>query len=239
MQNKRFRKFKKGFTLLEVLLATIVFAGLMLIVTATVTQSISYRSKIKALRDSSIASRQLMDEITTDIRKPKTALKIGFNSAIPIDVKSGVAMFSCVGTTCTPEYSTNTDMTGSNGDATANVLILSNAVDGSSASQIHVYAQNGDRTYFLESQSDTFDINSFYFCTSSISDDQCISEKTKISGENIKTVLSFGGFSNFDNEAISPYVVIKILGGNIGGTKQYEKITTNLRTLVTLRNYQE
>lgn len=59
---------KKGFTLLELLIATSIFAIVMLLTTATFTWASSYNSKLGEYRKTSLASKKAIEMISKDIR---------------------------------------------------------------------------------------------------------------------------------------------------------------------------
>lgn len=68
--------FRKAFTLMEILIATGIFAGVMVIATGILGQSSSFRGKIKATRETSEEARRLADMITRDVRSANSAIKI-------------------------------------------------------------------------------------------------------------------------------------------------------------------
>lgn len=83
----------RGFTLLEVLVATSIFAMIMLITTGTIAQSSTYRSKLAAMRQVNEETRKLADQITRDVREANGVIKLDEdNSAHTIHTyNSGIA----------------------------------------------------------------------------------------------------------------------------------------------------
>ncbi len=72
---------RKGFTLIEILIASTIFAVIMLIVTGTFTWASSYNGKLKEMRDTSLSARKAMDIISRDVRQAngKATLKKGLS----------------------------------------------------------------------------------------------------------------------------------------------------------------
>ena len=60
---------KKGFTLFEILIASAIFAMVMVIVTGVIAQMSSYNNKIKLSKNVSEETRKVADQISTDVRQ--------------------------------------------------------------------------------------------------------------------------------------------------------------------------
>lgn len=60
---------KKGFTLFEILVASAIFAMVMVIATGVIAQMSSYNSKIKLSKSVSEETRKVADQISTDVRQ--------------------------------------------------------------------------------------------------------------------------------------------------------------------------
>ncbi len=61
-------QIKKAFTLIEVLIATMIFAVVMVMTTGVITQSVNYTTKTKALRDASEEAARISDAISRDLK---------------------------------------------------------------------------------------------------------------------------------------------------------------------------
>lgn len=81
---------QKGFTLLEILIASGIFAAMMVMVTATIAQSSTYQTKLKAMRETSEETRRLADMITRDIRSASQSTTYTIVS-VPFTFKNGLA----------------------------------------------------------------------------------------------------------------------------------------------------
>ncbi len=94
----KIKKFKQGFTLLEVLVATSIFTIIMIMTTATVAQSSSYRTKLKIMREVNEETRRLADMVTRDVRSANQEIKIeAHDDDVTISTrqfKNGIAMLN-------------------------------------------------------------------------------------------------------------------------------------------------
>ncbi|MDP2337873.1 MAG: prepilin-type N-terminal cleavage/methylation domain-containing protein [Bacteroidota bacterium] len=97
---------KKAFTLIEILVASTIFAAVMIIVSATVSQGGSYYSKIKTQREASEETRKLADLISRDIRAANSNYSVFITGGpIAFNFKNGLAILTCTGSAgpCTPK----------------------------------------------------------------------------------------------------------------------------------------
>lgn len=62
---------RKGFTLIEILIATTIFATVMIIAVATISSAVDYRTKLRELRRTSEDTQKIADIITKDVREAK------------------------------------------------------------------------------------------------------------------------------------------------------------------------
>ncbi|MEK7096352.1 MAG: type II secretion system protein [Patescibacteria group bacterium] len=92
---------KKGFTLIEILIATTIFATVMLIAVAIISSSVDYRTKLRELRRTSEDTTKIADIITQDIREAKGNTK-GVTVAGSVFTK-GVVTLLCDPGSCTLE----------------------------------------------------------------------------------------------------------------------------------------
>lgn len=94
---------KSAFTLMELLIAASIFAGVMVIATGVLAQSSTFRGKIKATRETSEQAKQVADMITRDIRSANTEGTINeYSSFGPPPTllashkfKNGIALLKC------------------------------------------------------------------------------------------------------------------------------------------------
>lgn len=67
---------RKGFTLLELLIASSIFAIVMLITTATFSWASSYNNKLSEMRKTSLTARKVMEMLSQDIRMANGDIKL-------------------------------------------------------------------------------------------------------------------------------------------------------------------
>lgn len=112
---KLYEKKLRGYTILEMLIATAIFAVVMVLATSIVAQSVAYQSKIKAMRATSNEARKTADYINNSIRQANIEGTVTPDSSTPTAVyKSGIALFDCQylspTRSCQPEHlGTNVD----------------------------------------------------------------------------------------------------------------------------------
>ena len=70
---------KKGFTLIEILVSTAMFAVLMVMTTSIIIQSVGYQSKLRAIRAASQESRRIADMLTRDIHSANRKIDYSAN----------------------------------------------------------------------------------------------------------------------------------------------------------------
>ena len=98
MLNTKSNKITKGFTLIEILIASSIFAIALVFTTATISQGGSFYSKLKAQKSTSEDTRKIADMLSRDIRAANTGFSYTFNPANPSDVTEysyGLALLSC------------------------------------------------------------------------------------------------------------------------------------------------
>lgn len=109
---------QKGFTLLEVLIASALFAMVMVMTTGTIASSSSYQSKLKAMRETGEESRRLADMLTNDIRSASQPVTFTINSTT-YNFKNGLAFLKWNGV-----WNSRYDAAPSVAANDANVLII-------------------------------------------------------------------------------------------------------------------
>lgn len=92
--NLQFTTCKKGFTLMEILIAAAIFASVMIIATGVLAESAAYRAKLKTMKETSEESRMLADMLTRDIRSANGNAKIALCSDVTCtkNFKNGLAI---------------------------------------------------------------------------------------------------------------------------------------------------
>jgi prepilin-type N-terminal cleavage/methylation domain-containing protein len=101
-------KKNRAFTLIEVLIATAIFAIAMIMTTGIVSQSVSYQTKLHEIRVTANASRKIADMISRDIRDANAegTINVYDDAADPtshysLTAKDGVAILVCRNTSTT------------------------------------------------------------------------------------------------------------------------------------------
>ncbi len=168
-------KIKKvsGFTLVEILIGTMIFAVVMVITTGVVGQSVGYQSKIRAIRQTSEESRKLADMVTRDVREANGEFSIQYNDTATgtpktVEYDSGLALFGCTETSCSAlTESTN----GSNADYNTAIGVVPlvatkpvNTIVVKSENKIKVYISYRSRAqaiYYHEYDPSTMDNGRF------------------------------------------------------------------------------
>jgi len=98
-------KTKKAFTLIEILLATAIFAVIMIMVVATFSMTASYNNRLRETRRVGQEVRMIMDNLTKDIRLANGSAKFRFGSSPPLSIVE-VFIFRCLTASCnkSPAY---------------------------------------------------------------------------------------------------------------------------------------
>jgi|GEM_PF-1901032 len=98
MKISRTNKLNKAFTLLEVLIATSIFAVVMVMTTGVISQSATYQNKTKALRDSSEEVARISEMISRDLKAASGPFNLCDQSSKCHLMKNGVAVLKSNGT---------------------------------------------------------------------------------------------------------------------------------------------
>ncbi|PIS07830.1 hypothetical protein COT78_01165 [Candidatus Berkelbacteria bacterium CG10_big_fil_rev_8_21_14_0_10_43_13] len=93
----RTNQFGKAFTLLEVLIATSIFAVVMIMTTGVISQSTAYQTKTKTLRDASEETARIADAISRDLKAASGSFTLFDKSNNHHLMKNGVAMLDTDG----------------------------------------------------------------------------------------------------------------------------------------------
>jgi prepilin-type N-terminal cleavage/methylation domain-containing protein len=236
----RTQNTKKGFTLLEVLIASSMFAVVMLMTTATIAGSSSFQSKLKAMRETSEETRRLADMITRDVRS--ASQPTSYTLGTDFNFKNGLAFLKWSG----GWQSIYKDAPSGPATNDANVLIVASKdnfiVYGSgqnssgqnvlcygkiSYSDLALYAGGAGKNAFISN------VGGCYYSASS---------HPEFVISNTDVTVNFGGYLPDDNVAANffqPYVQFIVTAR----TNNYAKLDNNsraqavIRSTVTSRSY--
>lgn len=240
------RNVRRGFTLMEVLVASSIFAVVMVFVTGAVVASSNYQSKIRIINQTSEESRRLADMITRDVRSANYPIKIkarkGDNSTIPpgppqsllspsteistdFTFKNGIALFSSTFISNNLSSNINDIVDMNNG---ANMLIIS------LKDKAKIYQTSDNGLYYKEIEYQSAD---HFVDTTNLS---IANSDNLISKEKLDVNVRFGGYAPDDgvNAVGQPMIKFYIsVGSQNEGTYNYYK--TAIRSAVTSRSYNE
>jgi len=248
-------KTTQGFTLLELLIATTIFAIVMMMALGAITDSANYLAKLKAMRVSSEESRRIADILSEDIKKANTELSVTFNDSsgttqTGVLYKSGIALFDCDSVTlkCGPKHSELASISTSDSLASefmANTLVLAEK-DNSGAVKYKVYYNDSVSTdkmlYYTEVTNRTnLDLTNL---------NNINKAGNEISGGNVPeldlmndVVINFGGYAPNSTTMQTAanrqqaYVFYNINVKTRGALKQQELFDINVLSGTTSRNY--
>lgn len=94
---KIYNKKSKAFTLLEVLIASAIFAVILVMTTGTVSLSSGYQKKLSNTRKTSSEASKISDQLSTDIRSANYGGKVNNKS-----YSGGIALANCKPGVCSP-----------------------------------------------------------------------------------------------------------------------------------------
>lgn len=252
-------KTKKAFTLLEVLIATSVFAIVMVMTTGAISSSSNYQAKIKAMRDVNNSSNKIADSIARDLRSAEGEIKVKANAgASAVTFKNGVALALCDASACT--LKDNTAPADNFGNPDANVLII-NTKDSSGNAIWKVYTINNNVVYLTSAEPDHYLHFTSYDAASktyalllkstlnslitNLMSAPGINDDTHALSDSNTTENSviFSGFTYVDGGTtraqsyVSFSVTSKTKNYDILASRPSERASTTIRSMVTMRNY--
>lgn len=228
------RNVRRGFTLMEVLVASSIFAVVMVFVTGAVVASSNYQSKIRIMNQTSEESRRLADMITRDVRSANypltiTASEVGSTEAPKeFKFKNGVAILSSSLISNNKYTSLVEDVDVS--QTGPNILIIS--LKGKC--KIY-YTKRTDSTNYGLYYKEIDNNNALNATTLTINPTNDL-----ISKEKLNVDIRFGGYAPDDKSLNLGQPMIKFyisVGSQNEGTYNYYK--TAIRSAVTSRSYNE
>ena len=171
---------QKGFTLLEVLIASAIFASMLVMATGIIAQTSNYQGRLKAMRETSEETRRLADMITRDVRSANKS--DNFFQAIPF--KNGIAILNKNSELILSSYDTSPNLSYTSVD----LLLLANS------NEYIAYCTNiidGQSYLFRKTYTSDFTkANIVNFITTF-----ALSKENAISNKNLNVTLSFAGFT--------------------------------------------
>jgi len=249
----------RAFTLLETLIATSIFAIVMVLSTGIVAQSAGYQRKIEVTRKVSEESRRLAEMISADLRiaNAEGTVKAKESGSYPAyTYKNGVALLNCelsAGACSFRHY--QDDETGNNGldasafsnsiadDYQANTLVIFYKKSDSTTGY-KIYFADGGVAYYLSGDGNSVTLStnvveSFLYPTTIVTDSNKIS-----SAANYSIGLKFGGFAPSSSAAniYQPYILYDLNVETAGYStikEVYDKSKAHLRSGVTVRSYNQ
>ena len=224
-----------GFTLLEVLIASSIFAMIMILVVGVIAQTSSYQSKINSMRSVSEETRRLADQITRDVRAANGLVTVKTSS---VDAgktyKNGIAFFDCDTTTlvCTKKYEAipyaNYLATGS--PVVANTLVL---VSGGQYQIYWSYIKTGGakKIYYFTGSGTTLTLFGVGGILTGRADTQVISSN--------ETTVNLAGYGPADTPAIvrQPFVEFYLKSQTPSSTPVELQYESEIRSMVAGRGY--
>lgn len=227
---------KRAFTLIEILVASSIFAVVLILVTATVAETSTYRKKLTEMRTTLQASRTLADQITTDVRSANGAIKITDEDNVSRDYKNGLALlkYDSGALSFIDDYSTRIVDDGKALSDPVNKNIVANVLVLSSSESVKVYLAASD-TYKIYYKS--FPASA---ALTAVDITGIVEEANVISPSSTETFVHFGGYSGDDTDIkMQSYVSFFIYSR----TKNYTTVDprrraeARIRSSITSRSY--
>lgn len=213
----QFKSKSKGFTLVEILVATTIFALVMIITTGVVGQSASFSSKLHAQRQVQEDVGRIVDMITKDIRSANNVGQIG-----GFEFKNGLAILSCNSdnSVCGPIF--NTEPSGMDLEDPETNLVL--VIFMNQKTKVYQLNKNEKRIYYGEG---------FNYL-------DALKNKSSISKLDYDYILKLGGFTPSDqNVDQMSYVTFEITAKskNYDALEANQKAEFTICSTVTSRHY--
>ena len=242
---KIINKIRPAFTLIEILIATAIFALLMVVTSGIVAESSGYQAKIKALRNASIETRKVADFISNEVRSANGSGTINYENSGGLKSKtysSSLAIFACDTENCDPVH---LDDTGALGFAKAdrtnlqgNVLITFAKEDNIVHAHILAYNSADEGKLYLKNVSGDFNLNDEF---GSMGEDDLCSGKSVTDETGVGLAVNFGGFApaTDDSHLRHPYVTFLASAKTWGydDLAPVQRATASIRSMVVIRSY--
>lgn len=243
---KKVLKTKKAFTLIEILIATFIFAMVMVITTGVVAESVNYQSKLNAVRSTTDQTRKFVDLISESVREASGNFTINYSqsgTSMSKTYSDGIGFFICGnGSSCEQHIAYTQAIVESDPTQSYDTIVLVNKTKV----EIYYYLASSNEIYYFEP--------SFTALNSSSNALNQIVKNTSSgvllvgdSGANppMKVALEAWGYSsdiNDSNYTISghltqqPFLGIKITAETGNPSQPQDHAITTLRTIITARN---
>ncbi|MCL5410332.1 MAG: prepilin-type N-terminal cleavage/methylation domain-containing protein [Patescibacteria group bacterium] len=227
---------QKGFTLLEILIASAIFASMLVMVTGTVAQTSAYQNRLKGMRETSEETRRIADMITRDVRSANKPFVFPFTSPDTGGIKNGISIafaFKGSGPIFLQRFG-SPSLTYS----IENCMILANSNE-----YIFYYTRiiDGQGYLFRKTYPSSADLNNIvssdFMCSDS--DLACFvgNKDNAISDKNLNVTLDLAGFAPDDRSANQqPFIKFRTTAETVGttGANHYK---TEIDSTVTSRSY--
>ncbi len=223
---------QKGFTLIEVLIASTIFAMIMVMAVGIFSWASAYNSKLREMRKTGQDSREIMNMISDDIRQANgsATLKNGFNN-VTIGELAILKCDSPVNCSVIESYQTTKDDSVDLGDTERNNALV--IVDKKN-NVVVMYSEidSGDVVRKAVDYNPELDLINF---AASI-------EQSIVNSSGVDVFLGFAGYApkrNVQDRDAQPHIKIKILAQTEDYTNIEKTFRTelNLETTVTSREY--
>jgi len=222
-------KKSKGFTLLEVLIATSMFVIVLVITIGTVGFGAGFQGRINQQKRVTDETRKLSDMITRDVQAARGEISVGQGTDV-YNFKSGLAEFACIESCLLKnDRVAQADLSGDALNQPANALVIASE----NSYKIYLSEGNKDKTpaiYYNEIKRTDISNNVLY--SNEIMSVR--SEKYLISSSKVDTTIAFGGLCASDN--ISPRQQSFVQYYVLSQTKNYSDVAVQNRARAEIRS---
>lgn len=237
------RKKLLGFTLMEVLLASTIFALILVFTTAAVSQTSNYQSKLSIINKTSEETRRIADLITQDVRGANSEIKVSANNCVNLpgntdpntnSFKNGIAFlgFDASGSFCV-DHQDQDDVSLVDNLIYDDILVISNKTEYILYTTLATSGQPSiivRRTYSRASVPDnriTWDMLG-----------ELYDQKYQISKSDLSVKIKFGGFAPSDvRKAYGQAIVNFLVSAESTQTDIPNSGVSEIRSAVTSRSY--